>query len=64
MDGRSEIQEIEVLGDWAYIRNHVTMTITRPGAAPMQRKGYTLSILRKQDGRWRLARHANLVAPA
>jgi uncharacterized protein (TIGR02246 family) len=61
--GRSDIQEIRVLGDWAYLRNDLEVTMTPPGATPVRRSGYTLSILRKEaDGRWRLARDANLLA--
>jgi len=38
------------------------MTITPERGAPVHRAGYTLTILRKQeDGRWVLARDANLV---
>ncbi len=63
MDGRSDIREIKVLGDWAYLRNHIDLTITPPGGAPVRRAGYTLTILRKQsDGKWVLVRDANLVA--
>jgi uncharacterized protein (TIGR02246 family) len=60
---KSDIQEIRVLGDWAYLRNYLEVTVTPPGGAkPMRRSGYTLSILRKDaDGRWRLARDANLL---
>lgn len=62
MDGRSEIQEIEILGDWAWIRNRLEVTVTPPGGAPLRRSGYTLTILRKEaDGQWRLARDANLL---
>ena len=61
-DARSDIQELKVLGDWAYLRNYIDMTVTPDGAAPVHRSGYTLTILRKQpDGRWLLARDANLV---
>jgi ketosteroid isomerase-like protein len=39
------------------------VTITPPGGPPKTRSGYTLTILRKeQDGCWRLARDANLLA--
>ena len=62
MEGTSDIRELRVLGDWAYLRNYITMTITPPGGKPMRRAGYTLTILRKDDGRWLLARDANLVA--
>ena len=61
MEGRSDIREIQMLGDVAYIRNHIEMTMTPPGGATVRRAGYTLSILRKQDGKWRLARDANLL---
>jgi uncharacterized protein (TIGR02246 family) len=61
MEGKSDIREINVLGDHAYIRNYIEMTITPEGGTPMKRSGWTLTILRKQDGRWRLARDANLV---
>ncbi len=61
-EGTSEIKEIEVLGDTAWMRTHLTMTITPPGGKPMARSGYTLAILRKnQSGAWVLVRDANLV---
>jgi uncharacterized protein (TIGR02246 family) len=63
MDGRAEIREIRVLGDWAWIRNHIDLTVTPPNGEPVRRSGYTLSILQKGiDGKWRLARDANLVS--
>src|SRR6185436_4023313 len=56
-DGRFEIRELKVLGDWAYLRNHIDLTVRRKDAPPAHRSGYTLTILRKQaDGRWLLAR--------
>lgn len=64
VDGRAEIVELQVLGDWGYLRNRLEMTITPGGGAPMKRAGYTLTIVRKQaDGRWVLTRDANLLAP-
>jgi uncharacterized protein (TIGR02246 family) len=63
LTGSSDIREVNVLGDWAYIRNYIEITITSREGGTMRRKGYTLSILRKQsDGRWLLWRDANLVA--
>src|SRR5438270_4940636 len=62
MDGRAEVREFRVLGQWAWIRNHIDLTVTPPDGEPMHRSGYTLSILEKgSEGRWRLARDANLV---
>ena len=63
MNGRAEVREICVLGDWAWIRNHIDLTVTPPEGEPVHRAGYTLSILQKgSDGKWRLARDANLVS--
>jgi uncharacterized protein (TIGR02246 family) len=62
MEGSSDIRELVVLGDIAYLRNHIAISVTPPGGAPVRRAGYTRTILRKgQDGRWRLARDANLL---
>jgi uncharacterized protein (TIGR02246 family) len=62
-DGRSEIKEIQVFDDWAYLRNYLEFNMAREAASPVRRSGYTLTILRKQaDGRWLLARDANLVS--
>ena len=64
IDARAEVQEIEVFGPWAYIRNHVQVEITSPGQTPKRMSGYAMSVLRKEaDGGWRIARDANLVAP-
>jgi uncharacterized protein (TIGR02246 family) len=64
IDGTSEIKELKVLGDWAWMRTKLRVTITPPGGNPMVRSGYTLTILRKEsDGRWVLARDANLLSP-
>ena len=62
VDGRSDIEELQVLGDWAYLRNRLDVTVTPPGGPPLRRSGYTLTILRKTAaGRWVLARDANLL---
>jgi uncharacterized protein (TIGR02246 family) len=62
-DGKSEIQEAQVLGDWAYMWTMLTVVFTPPGgASPMTRAGNTLTILKKQNGKWLLARDANMLA--
>jgi uncharacterized protein (TIGR02246 family) len=62
MEGSSDIRELRVLGDWAYLRNHITITVAPPGGKPVKRAGYTLTILHKQtNGQWLLARDANLL---
>jgi len=63
-DGTSEIQEIKILGDWAFMWTKLTVVITPPGGGQsMTRAGHTLSILTKQNGKWMLARDANMLAP-
>jgi len=63
-DGRSEIQEIKILGDWAFMWSKLTVIVTQPGGVQsMTRAGHTLSIFKKQNGKWVLARDANMLAP-
>jgi uncharacterized protein (TIGR02246 family) len=63
IEGTSDIREIQVIGDWAYLRTYIEMTMTPPDGRPsVRRTGYTLTILRKEsNGQWRLARDANLL---
>ena len=65
IDGRSDIQEIHVAGDLAFMWTRLTVEVTPPGGggAPLKRAGHTLSVLRKSGGRWQLARDANLLLP-
>ena len=62
-DGASDIREIRVIGDHAYLWSELTVTVRPPGgAAPIVRTGHTLTIFRKEGGRWLLARDANMLA--
>ena len=61
-DGTSDIQEITVLGDWAYMWTKLKVVVTPPGGAQtITRAGHTLSVLRKENGKWLLARDANML---
>ncbi len=63
-DGRSEIQEIKILGDWAFMWSKLTVIVTPPGGAQsMTRAGHTLTIFKKQSGKWVLARDATMLVP-
>jgi len=64
IEGKADIVELQVLGEWAFMRNHIEIAVTPPGATqPIRRAGYTLTLLRKNaDGQWQLARDANLVS--
>lgn len=62
LQGTSNILELQVIGDWAFVRSHIELTVTLPDGEPIRRAGNTLTLLRKEaDGRWRLARDANLL---
>jgi len=61
LEGTARPVEIKVLGDWAYLRNHIDLTMTPKGGQPMKRAGYTLTILQRQSGRWVITRDANLM---
>ena len=64
MDTASTIEEITVVGDLAYIWTTLAVTMTpKSGGAPNRRRGNTLSILRKESGRWVIVRDANMLAP-
>jgi uncharacterized protein (TIGR02246 family) len=63
-DGQSEIQEIQVCGDWAFLWTRLRVVATPPdGSTKTERAGHTLTVLRKQGGKWLLARDANLLGP-
>jgi uncharacterized protein (TIGR02246 family) len=65
IDGASDIKEIHVEGNLAYLWSHLTVTVTPPrGGAPIRRAGHTLTVFRKVRGRWLLARDANLLVQA
>jgi uncharacterized protein (TIGR02246 family) len=64
-EGHPDIREIHVAGDYAFCwtRLHVTAT-PRDEGLPIRRAGDVFSVFRKeQDGRWRLFRDANMLAP-
>jgi uncharacterized protein (TIGR02246 family) len=63
IEAHAEIEDLQIEGSLAYLRNHLQVTVTpRGGGVPIKRTGYTLTILRKQqDGRWVLLRDANLL---
>jgi uncharacterized protein (TIGR02246 family) len=61
IDGRSEIQEIVVSGDVAFMWTKLAVVMTPPGRQPIERAGHTLTVLRRVSGRWLVARDANLL---
>ena len=65
VEAQAEIQEIEIFGPRAYVWSRIEAVLTAPGESPRRMAGHAMSFLRKEaDGRWRIARDANLVGPA
>jgi len=63
IEGSSDLQEVRVLGNWAWMRNYLRVIITPPQGKPLVRSGYTLTILQKNSaGNWVIARDANLLS--
>jgi len=64
MKGTSEIKEIEIVQDWAWMRSSLKVRATMPDGKTVVRSGSTLTILRRSvDGQWLVLRDANLLAP-
>ena len=64
VESQAELEECIVSGDLACTRTRLAVAITSPDGKVTRAQGYTLSVFRKQgDGRWLLARDANLLTP-
>jgi uncharacterized protein (TIGR02246 family) len=63
IEARADIQEISVIGEFAYCWNKLVVEITPDGQGQQTKThaGDVLSIFRKQAGVWRLFRDANLL---
>jgi uncharacterized protein (TIGR02246 family) len=64
VESEANLEECIVRADIACTRTRLAVKITTPAGKVSRAKGYTLSFFRKQtDGRWLLARDANLLTP-
>ncbi len=64
LETTSDIQEIKVLGEWAWMRNFLKVKFIPPEGSATVHSGFILTILRKNpDGSWVIARDANLLTP-
>ena len=63
MQATSHVREVTVAGDWGYAITDLKVEMTPVTGGPtVRRSGNTLSIFRRaSDGRWQLARDANLL---
>lgn len=63
MDATIDIKEIEVAGQWAWMRSFLKVTFTREGKTA-KHSGHILTVWQKNsDGRWVIKRDANFVKP-
>ena len=63
MDAKIDIKEVEVAGDWAWMRSFLNLTLTREGKAA-RHSGHILTVWQKNSaGRWVIKRDANFVKP-
>jgi uncharacterized protein (TIGR02246 family) len=60
-DGKSEIVELKVIDDWAFMISKLSVITDQPGSPQIKRSGHTLTLFNKQSGKWLLARDANLL---
>jgi uncharacterized protein (TIGR02246 family) len=63
IESRSEIKEVQVAGEWAFMWSHLSVSVTPKQGPPVERVGHTLTVFRRQGDRWLLARDANMLAP-
>lgn len=64
LESSFEILEIEIADDWAFMVSHLRVTMTPlEHGTPVRRAGHTLTIFRREDDKWLLARDANLLTP-
>lgn len=63
LDFEQKINEISMMGDWAYSWTHLVVTaIPKEGAQTIRRSGDIFTLFRKEaDGRWVIARDANML---
>ena len=64
-DGKADVQEVRVFGDWAYSWVQLRVTVhPQDGSAPNTMAGPAMSILRRTpQGRWVMFRDANMITP-
>lgn len=62
IEGSCTIEELEIIGEQAWLRNYIDLVVTMADGTAVKRAGQALTIMRKgTDGHWRLLRDANLV---
>jgi len=63
-DGKSEILELKVIDGWAFMISKLSVTTHEPDKPETKRSGHALTVFKKENGKWLLARDANLLRRA
>lgn len=63
MAANIDIKEIEVAGDWAWMRSYLEVTFTSADGKATPHAGHILTIFEKQPHGWVIKRDANFVQP-
>ncbi|RYD42764.1 MAG: nuclear transport factor 2 family protein, partial [Verrucomicrobiaceae bacterium] len=61
LTAESEVREVMITGDHAFMWTRLRVTVTPREGEMVARSGHTMTILRKENGKWKLARDANLL---
>ncbi len=62
IDGTTDIKEITVFGNSAYLWSHIRVAVTPPtGGNPLIRSGHTITVFRRESGKWMICRDANML---
>ena len=62
IDTQQDVKEVRASADLAYARSHIRVTMKpKDGKPPLVTEGDVLTVFRKDGGRWRIARDANLM---
>ena len=63
MEANIDIKEIEVAGEWAWMRSFLEVTFTPADGNSNKHAGHILTIFQKQPNGWVIKRDANFVQP-
>jgi len=62
ISAEQRVDELQIVGDFAYMRSSLKVKVEPPVGESIERVGTTLTIFRRESGRWLVARDANLLA--
>jgi uncharacterized protein (TIGR02246 family) len=64
LEATQDVKDLQISGDLAYAWTYLDVAVTLPDGGRGERSGHVLTVFRRAaDGRWQLARDANLLTP-